>query len=227
MQTEMTPKTCTASDAEVVARVRGGETDLFEVLMRRYNQKLFRAARSVFPKDPNEAEDVVQDAWVRAFSHLDQFEGRSSLSTWLIRIALHEAWSRAKRRRRVATLDEGGKENAMENPTPAPDPEADASTLEMRAILEGAVAALPESYRTVFILRSIEDLSTAETAECLDLTPDVVKTRLHRARGLLRRELLARAGASQADLYPFAGARCDRIVTTVLSRVARPEAAPA
>jgi RNA polymerase sigma-70 factor (ECF subfamily) len=223
----MTPKTCTAPDAEVVARVRGGETDLFEVLMRRYNQKLFRAARSVFPKDASEAEDVVQDAWVRAFSHLDQFEGRASLSTWLIRIVLHEAWSRARRRRRVATLDEGGKEIVMESVTPAADPEADASTLEMRAILEAAVAALPESYRTVFVLRSIEDMSTAETAECLDVTPDVVKTRLHRARGLLRREVLSRAGASQAELYTFAGARCDRIVSAVLSRVASQEAAPA
>lgn len=223
----MTPKICTAPDAEVVARVRGGETDLFEVLMRRYNQKLFRAASSVFPKDPNEAEDVVQDAWVRAFAHLDQFEGRSTLSTWLIRIALHEAWSRAKRRRRVATLEDGGKEFAMQDVTPAGNPETDAATLEMRAILEAAVAALPESYRTVFILRSIEDLSTAETAECLDVTPDVVKTRLHRVRGFLRREVLARAGPSQAALYPFGGARCDRIVSSVLARVGSLAAAPA
>ncbi len=191
--------------------------------MRRYNQKLYRAARSVFPNDPSEAEDIVQDAWVRAFEHLDQFEGRAQLSTWLVRITLHEAWSRARRRRRqrVASLEESaGEEITMDLSTPGPDPEKDASALEMRAILEDAVAALPETYRTVFVLRSIEDMSTEETAECLDLSLDVVKTRLHRARGLLRRELLARAGTSVAALYPFAGARCDRIVAGVLARVA-------
>lgn len=220
----MRPEACVAPDWEVVGLVRAGDADLFEVLMRRYNQKLYRAARSVFPNDPSEAEDIVQDAWVRAFEHLDQFEGRAQLSTWLVRITLHEAWSRARRRRRqrVASLEESaGEEITMDLSTPGPDPEKDASALEMRAILEDAVAALPETYRTVFVLRSIEDMSTEETAECLDLSLDVVKTRLHRARGLLRRELLARAGTSVAALYPFAGDRCDRIVAGVLARVAR------
>ena len=210
--------------------MRAGDVDLFEVLMRRYNQKLYRAARSVFPHDPSEAEDVVQDAWVRAFEHLDQFEGRAQLSTWLVRITLHEAWARARKRRRqrAASLEESapGEETAMELATPGPDPEKDASALEMRAILENAVAALPETYRTVFVLRSIEDMSTEETAECLDLSLDAVKTRLHRARGLLRRELLARAGTSVAPLYSFAGARCDRIVASVLARVRAGQAEP-
>ena len=115
----------------------------------------------------------------------------------------------------------------METATPVPDPEMDAAALEMRGLLEEAVAGLPESYRTVFVLRSIEDMSTEETAECLDLTIDVVKTRLHRARGLLRRELLSRAGTSTAALYPFDGARCDRIVATVLQRVSRRNVTPA
>jgi RNA polymerase sigma-70 factor, ECF subfamily len=224
----VSPTTCTAPDREIIDRVCAGETDLFEVLMRRYNLKLYRAARSVFPNDAAEAEDVVQDAWVRAFEHLDQFEGRAQVSTWLVRITLHEAWSRARRRRRVGSLDESaGKETAMETATPIPDPEMDAAALEMRGLLEEAVAALPESYRTVFVLRSIEDMSTEETAECLDLTVDVVKTRLHRARGLLRRDLLARAGSTTAALYPFAGARCDRIVAAVLERVSRRKVSPA
>ncbi|HEY2798650.1 MAG TPA: RNA polymerase sigma factor [Thermoanaerobaculia bacterium] len=216
-----------APDAEVVDRIRGGETDLFEVLMRRYNQKLYRAARSVFPANPGEAEDVVQDAWVRAFAHLSQFEGRSSLPTWLVRITLHEAWARARKLRRSEPLRDAGAEDAterrkeftVEHPSPAPDPETDAAGTEMRAILEAAVAALPETYRTVFVLRAVEDMSTEETAESLEITTDAVKTRLHRARGLLRKDLFARAGASQAALYPFAGARCDRIVSAVLSRV--------
>ncbi len=218
---------CSAPDAEVVDRVRRGETELFEVLMRRYNQKLYRAARSVFPGDPVEAEDVVQDAWVRAFAHLSQFEGRSSLPTWLVRITLHEAWARARRLRRSEPLrdpdaeDATGrrKESTMEDPSPLSNPETAAAGTEMRAILEAAVAALPESYRTVFVLRAVDDMSTEETAESLEISPDAVKTRLHRARGLLRKELFARAGASQAALYPFAGARCDRIVAAVLSRV--------
>src|SRR5262249_40093272 len=219
---------CAAPDSEVVDRVRRGETDLFEVLMRRYNQRLYRAARSVFPTDSGEAEDVVQDAWVRAFTHLAQFEGRSSLATWLVRITLHEAWARARRLRRNRPLMDveadaragvPGKESIMDNPSPAPDPESEAAGTEMRSILEAAVASLPETYRTVFVLREVEDMSTEETAESLELTTDAVKTRLHRARGLLRQEILVRAGAGQATLYPFLGARCDRIVSAVLARV--------
>ena len=221
------PEACVAPDGEVVERVRAGETDLFEVLMRRYNQKLYRAARSVFPKDPSEAEDVVQDAWVRAFEHLGQFEGRSSLSTWLVRITLHEAWSRSRRRRRVDSLDGAGEEKSMPAVDSDADPEKDAASVEIGAMLQDAVAALPETYRMVFVLRSIEDMSTEETAECLELTTDVVKTRLHRARGLLRKDLLARAGASTASLYHFAGARCDRIVSNVLQRVSQRNMTPA
>ena len=222
----MTPEACSAPDAEVVDRIRRGETDLFEVLMRRHNQKLYRAARSVFPRDPNEAEDIVQDAWVRAFTHLEQFEGRASLSTWLVRITLHEAWARSRRRRRTEPLndDPDGKDTSMPSRIPPPDPEKDAAGLEMRAILEAAVDALPETYRTVFMLRSVEDMSTEETAESLDLTTDAVKTRLHRARALLRKELSNRAVAAHAALFSFAGARCDRIVETVLSRLASPVA---
>jgi len=226
MTKNMTPEACSAPDAEVVDRIRRGETELFEVLMRRHNQKLYRAARSVFPRDPGEAEDVVQDAWVRAFSHLEQFEGRSSLSTWLGRITLHEAWARSRRRRRMEPLDDlpAGKDTAMPSQTPVPDPEKDAAATEMRAILEAAVDALPETYRTVFMLRSVEDMSTEETAESLDLTTDAVKTRLHRARALLRKEISARAGAAHTTLFSFAGERCDRIVEAVLSRLASPAA---
>lgn len=218
----MTPDAAPGSDEEVLQRVRSGETGQFEVLMRRYNQRLFRAVRAVFPRDAAEAEDVVQDAWVRAFTHLNQFAGRSSFSTWLVRIALHEAWARARRGRRFTPIA-GQSEEAlpMTEDDGVADPERAAATREMRTILEDAVDALPETYRIVFVLRSIEDLSTADTAACLDLTPEAVKTRLHRARALLRREVLARAGASEPALYAFAGERCDRIVRAVLARVRR------
>ena len=120
---EVRPEACVAPDEQVVERIRAGEIDLFEVLMRRYNQKLYRAARSVFPSDPSEAEDVVQDAWVRAFEHLGQFEGRAQVSTWLVRITLHEAWARARRRRRQSPLDDPSREeNTMEPAMTGPDP---------------------------------------------------------------------------------------------------------
>jgi RNA polymerase sigma-70 factor (ECF subfamily) len=215
------------SDEEIVARVLGGSgaeaSDGFEILMRRYNQRLYRVARSVFPRDASEAEDIVQDAWVRAFTHLEQFAGRARFSTWLVRIALHEAWARARRGRRLAPnpIEQHEEELPMPIDRENADPEREASDREMHVILEDAVEALPETYRTVFMLRAIEDMSTAEAAECLDLTPEAVKTRLHRARALLRREVLARAGAGEAALYPFAGERCDRIVAGVLARVAR------
>ncbi len=220
----MTPETLPPSDEEAIRRVRSGDPEQFEVLMRRYNQRLYRAVRSVFPGDPDETEDVVQDAWVRAYAHLDQFEGKASFSTWVVRIGLHEAWARARRGRRLSPIgDDGGEEGTSMGEDSEGDPERKAAAGEMRSLLEDAVEALPESYRTVFVLRSIEELSTAETAQCLDLTQDVVKTRLHRARALLKRELLARAGASEAALYPFAGARCDRIVAAVLDRIKRAE----
>ncbi len=210
----------TLSDEEIVNRVRAGEGDCFEILMRRYNQRLYRVARSVFPRDASEAEDIVQDAWVRAFTHLEQFAGRARFATWLVRIALHEAWARARKRRRISNEPDPHQEECpMPTDRENADPEREAADREIHVILEKAVEALPETYRTVFVLRAIEDLSTAEAAECLDLTPEAVKTRLHRARALLRRELLARAGAGEAALYPFAGERCDRIVAAVSARV--------
>jgi len=206
------------SDEEVVGRIREGEIDLFEVLMRRYNQRLYRVARSVL-RDDAESEDVVQDAWVRAFTHLDQFEGRSRFSTWLTRIALYETWARARRRRRFESLDGDSNEKKMMKTLGAPDPEEDASNREIASILESAIEALPESYRSVYVLRELESLSTEETAECLDLTGQTVKTRLHRARSLLRRNLGERVGPTTARAYAFDGARCDRIVESVLTRI--------
>jgi RNA polymerase sigma-70 factor (ECF subfamily) len=206
------------SDEEVVERVRAGDLDLFEVLMRRYNQRLYRVARAVL-RDEGESEDVVQDAWVRAFTHLDQFAGRARFSTWLTRIALYEAWGRARRRSRFESIDADSNEKSVTETSRDRNPEENASNSEIASILEGAIESLPESYRTVFVLREVESLSTLETAECLDLTAQAVKTRLHRARSLLRRGLAERVGPTAAGAYAFAGARCDRIVESVLARI--------
>lgn len=217
------------SDEEIVRKVRAGEVDLFEVLMRRYNQRVYRVARAALADDA-EAEDVTQEAWVRAFQHLDQFAERARFSTWLIRIALYEAWARTRRARRFEPIEAettDGRVAPMSEMAKTPDPENAALAREMQTVLERAVESLPEIYRCVFVLRNIEGLSTTETAECLDLTEEAVKTRLHRARSLLKRDILARAGASASGAFPFLGARCDRMVAAVLARIGRKTSRPA
>jgi RNA polymerase sigma-70 factor (ECF subfamily) len=208
------------TDEEVVARVLGGETALFEIIMRRYNQRLYRVAHSILRNDA-EAEDVMQDAYVRAYQHLYQFQGRAKFSTWLTRIAVHEALARVQRRNRVQELDAEPYGGTM-NPLPAntPDPEQQVSERELVGLLQSAVLALPAKYRSVLMLRDIEEMSTADTAEALELTEENVKVRLHRARALLRRELFARTGEQRGNAFPFMGVRCDRMVEAVMQRIA-------
>ena len=159
--------------------------------MRRYDQRVYRVVRSVLRND-GETEDVMQKAWVSAFTHLDQFRGRARFSTWLIRIALHEAWADARRRRRYEALKEpSGKDDERRSASRVSlgDPEQEMSRREAASQLEAAIEALPAPYRVVFVLRELEELSTAATAACLVLTADTVKTRLHRARAMLKRDL--------------------------------------
>jgi RNA polymerase sigma-70 factor (ECF subfamily) len=202
-------------DDEVVRRVCDGETELFEVLMRRYNQRLYRIARAVV-KDEHEAEDVMQQAYVNAFTHLKQFERRAQFSTWLSRIAIHEALGRLRRARPTDSLDTDDNGEPMETlSSSAPDPERQAYAGELRHLLESSVDALPEHYRMVFMLRDVEGLSTAETAEGLDIGEEAVKTRLHRARAMLRQQLYDRAGATSGEAFHFHLTRCDRVVAAV------------
>lgn len=211
----------TLADAEIVERVLRGEIALYELLMRRHNQRLYRVIRSVLTDDA-EAEDVLQDAWVRAYAHLKQFKGAASFSTWVIRIGYHEALARARKRTRWAPLEnpEGEIVAEVERRTAdAETPEGQAIRRQIGAILEAAVDGLPESFRSVFMLREVERLSTAETAECLAISEEAVKTRLFRSRALLRRELEKRAGPAIAETYAFMGERCDRTVARVLERL--------
>ena len=210
------------SDDEVVARVRAGETPLFELLMRRYNQRLFRAIRSVIIAD-EDAEDVLQEAWVRAFEHLDQFAGKAAFSTWVTKIALYEAFGRVRKGKRFAALENDDGEiiaEAQRGMTNADDPEKQAMRGELGQALQLAVERLPETYRTVFVLREVERLSTIETAECLGLSEEAVKTRLHRSRALLRRDLETQMGPALSATYAFMGHRCDRVVAAVMERIA-------
>jgi RNA polymerase sigma-70 factor (ECF subfamily) len=208
------------TDEEVIRRVRAGETALFEVIMRRYNRRLYRISLSILGND-SEAEDVTQDAYVRSYLHLDQFDGRAKFSTWLTRIAVHEALARARKRKRIVEIDAAPEstEVRMKLESQAPSPEQEVLTHTMRIVLERAVDRLPETYRSVFMLREIEGMTTAETAECLDLSEEAVKVRLHRARSLLRKEIYAQTGAATVSAFQFMGARCDRLVAGVMERI--------
>jgi RNA polymerase sigma-70 factor (ECF subfamily) len=215
------------SDEEVVERVKAGETALYEIIMRRYNQRLYRVARAILRNDA-EAEDVMQDAYVRAYQHLGQFAGKSSFSTWLTRIAVNEALGRLKLRNRIDQLDtdEPNEEIFMGLTENAPDPEATASNGELNQLLESALLELPEQYRTVIMLRDVEEMSTAETAAALDLTEENVKVRLHRGRLMIRNWLIERVGANCRNAFPFMGDRCDRVVATVFARIGLQGALP-
>ena len=211
-----------ASDAEVVHLVRSGETGLYELLMRRYNQRLFRIIRSVVTNDL-EAEDALQEAWVHAYEHLDQFAGRAGFAAWVARIAYYEALARSRKSKRWLRLEDPEGEitpEATRRHTASDTPESQAMRRQLAQFLEAAVDALPQTYRSVFVLREVEQMSTAETAECLGLSEEAVKTRLHRSRALLRRELTNRIGPSVEEAYCFLGTRCDRTVACVLARIA-------
>ncbi len=212
------------SDEEVVHRVRNGETALFEILVRRYNQRLYRVARAILGDD-SEAEDVVQEAHVRAYQHLNQFTGQAKYSTWLTKIAAHEALARARRRDRFVAIDsvpEPNNDTMTARTSKQPTPEQQALVKELRGLLEASINALPETYRLVFMLREIEGMSTVETAESLGITEETVKTRLHRAKALLRRELFARAGVTSTEAFQFGCARCNRVVAAVFERIKSP-----
>jgi RNA polymerase sigma factor (sigma-70 family) len=216
-------------DADLVRLAQSGERDAFRVIMQRANQRLYRVARSVV-RDDEEAEDVVQEAYALAFAAIGDFRGEASVTTWLTRITLNEARGRLRRRRKTVELHE--LEAAQDAgavvitfPNQAADPEADAARAQIRHLIERAVDDLPEAFRTVFIMRDVQECNIEETALCLDLKPETVKTRLHRARRLLRRALDEKLAATMTEAFPFLGARCQRITNAVLQRLAN-EAAP-
>jgi RNA polymerase sigma-70 factor, ECF subfamily len=212
------------ADTEIVEQVLDGQSGLYSMLMRRYNQRVYRVIRSILTSD-EEAEDVVQEAWVRAYEHLAQFEGRASFSTWVTKIAFHEALARRRQSSRWEQLvgkDGEIMREAELQQVSAETPEDQAMRAQLGRMLQTAVDKLPLTYRSVFVMREVEHLSTAETADCLGVTQKTVKIRLHRSRALLRRELEGRAGAAIAEAYLFLGARCDRTVTRVLQRIPAP-----
>ena len=209
------------ADEIIVERVRGGDVALYEILVRRHNQRLYRTIRAIL-RDDLEVEDVMQQAYIDAYMHLDQFRGTARFSTWLTRIAVNRAIRRGQGERRQLALvsrdpDAGF---AIEHAAaPGLDPEHAMYGHELKAVLESLVDNLPDAFRVVFVMREVEGLSTAETAESLSINEDTVKTRLHRAKRLLREQLDRRLGATASGIYPFHLSRCDRVVAGVMSGI--------
>ena len=213
------------AEPDLAACARAGDRDAFRAIMQRCNQRLFRVARAVV-RDDAEAEDVLQEAYTRAFAAIAGFRGEAGIATWLTRIVLNEAHGRLRARRPTADLDEVEMAQASAQVLPFPgrngpeDPEADAARAQIRRILESAVDDLPEPFRLVFILREIEECSTEETAQTLGIRPETVKTRLHRARKLLRVAQQYTLSATMGDAFPFLGVRCVRMTDAVMQALA-------
>jgi RNA polymerase sigma-70 factor (ECF subfamily) len=206
-------------DARLLELARKNERGAFEALMRRYNRRLFRVARSVLRNDAA-AEDAVQEAYIRAFLHLHRYRPTGSFDAWLTRIALNEALMNRRKARAEVSLDDVEEHVLIDHRLPEPELASEGVDARYaRRILEQAVDALPEHYRTVFVLRAVEQLSINNTAACLGLSTATVKTRLHRALRRLRAELARRLGRERISIFDFDGVRCDRIVAAVLARL--------
>lgn len=213
-------------DAALLDLARHKNEFAVRIIVQRHNQRLFRAARAITRND-GDAEDVVQASYVKAFTHLDSFRGEAQLSTWLTRIALNEALGRARRKRPttgieqidIANKNPGGTIIAFPSIQAPLDPETEMSRMEVRQLLERAVDELPTAFRTVFVLRDIEGMSTEETAQQLAIKPETVKTRLHRARRLLRAAIETQMSGAFATLFPFDGARCVHMADRVLAQL--------
>jgi RNA polymerase sigma-70 factor (ECF subfamily) len=204
-------------DEALVQRVLAGDRNVFELLMRRNNTRLYRAIRSLVP-DEQEVEELMQQAYVLAYTRLGQFAHDARFSTWLLRIGINEALQRLRSDRRWPRAAPDALEEAPSMDDVTPDVRL--ARAQLNHLLEQLVDRLPETYRSVLVLREVQQLSTSEVAEALDLTPDNVKQRLSRAKAMLRDALEQRTGESIAELYPFEAPRCDRVVANVLDRLA-------
>jgi RNA polymerase sigma-70 factor, ECF subfamily len=198
-------------DRDVIARVLAGERTVFEVLVRRHNQRMFRAARAITRSDVD-AEDVLQQAWLRVFHNLAQFRGEASFATWATRIAVHEAIAVTRKRPLVAEVVDEVSDVA---------PDADLARAQVGTLLEHCLAAIPQGNREVMVLRDILELDTAETAACLGLTEEAVRVRLHRARAAVATAITEQLADHAREIYSFDGERCDRMTARVMHLVLR------
>jgi RNA polymerase sigma-70 factor (ECF subfamily) len=228
------PSQATSADAELAQRIGAGDQRAFELLMRRHNQLLFRTARSILHDDA-EAEDAVQDAYLLAYRAIGKYRGDARLSTWLTRIVVNEAIARSRKTTRQASVirlhPDGDINNELieadMNDAATESAERQAMRAQARHLLEASIDALPEAFRTVFVLRAVQEMSGEEVALCLDIPEATVRSRFFRARSQLRSALLAQFDLAFEDVFSFDGARCDRIVAAVLARLPRTPSDPA
>ncbi len=209
------------TDEAIVERVRNGDVALYEILVRRHNQRLYRTIRAIL-RDDRDVEDVMQQAYVDAFTHLDQFRGAARFSTWLTRIAVNRAIRNGRGARRGLDLMPATSDAELtieHTPATSIDPEHAMYGRELKVVLESLIEQLPEPFRVVFVMREVEGLSTTETAACLEINEDTVKTRLHRAKRLLRDRLDRQLGPAADSVYQFHLSRCDRVVVAVMEAV--------
>ncbi|HEY8551291.1 MAG TPA: RNA polymerase sigma factor [Vicinamibacterales bacterium] len=226
MSIQPLPVQSSADDAELAARVAAGDQAAFEALMRRHNGRLFRIARAILRED-TEAEDALQEAYLDAYRHMAGFRGQSSVGTWLTRLLVNRALMRLRRNRRdrVVVPFPSGRDRQDDTETTMADRAGESpmdATLraEIRRLIERRLDQLPVAFRTVFVMREVDGMSVEETAECLGIPPATVRTRLFRARALLRQALASDIDAATIEMFRFDGERCDRIVAGVRSRVA-------
>ncbi len=213
-----------STDVDLVRRALGRDADAVRSIIRQHNRRLYRIARGIL-RNSHDAEDAVQEAYVSAFAHLATFRGESSLAVWLSRIVMNEALGRLRQKRPTLEL------SALETPTrhaeiipfprsdPSSDPEKTMAQRQILDLVEKATDALPQAYRLVFVARVIEGMSVEETADLLGIKPETVKTRLHRARQLVRDQLDKEIGPVLMDAFPFAGRRCERVTEAVMKRI--------
>ncbi len=214
-----------SGDFDLVRRALTRDADAFRTIVRTHNRRLYRIARGVVRND-GEAEDIVQEAYLSAFTHLDTFRGDSSLATWLSRIVINKALGRLRKRRRASDVAAAFIQDAQIIQFPLAfrdDPERGMAQRQILQLIEQATDKLPDLYRLVFVARVIEGMSVEETANLLDIRPETVKTRLHRARHLVRKQLDEHIGPILLDAFPFAGRRCERLTIAVMQRLGFPE----
>lgn len=223
--TTATPAASAAGEDELIRRAKARDETAVRAILQANNRRLFRIARGILRND-SEAEDVVQETYVRALTHLDEFRGQSSLSTWLTRIAMNEALGRLRGPRPALQLDVQREDRpgaeVIQFPATSSDPEKSVAQRQIQAVVERAIDELPEPFRLVFIARVMEEMSIEQTAELLALKPETVKTRLHRARSMLRDNVEKEIGPVILDAFPFAGPRCERLTDAVLARLGIP-----
>jgi RNA polymerase sigma factor (sigma-70 family) len=216
------------TDVQLALRAAAGDPAAFETIVRRHNRLLFRTARGVVSDD--EAQDVVQETYLRAFTNLRAYRGDAALGTWLARIAINVALTSQRKKGRLVQLERSDDDDEMPaepeaampfapNDNDRPDDQAERK--EMRELLQTCIGDLPPMYRTVFILRAVEELSVDETAFCLGVSEDVVKTRFLRARAMLRERIAARVEGGAQEVFAFAGARCDAVLAHVMTELVR------